>query len=105
LPDAGWIQLAHELLGRGELRLALRAFYLASLSHLGERNLVTLARFKSNREYEGELLRRAHALAAIPQLFSDNVSLFERVWYGSHDVTREMLDQVAGNLDRMKSTA
>jgi hypothetical protein len=105
LPDEGWIRLANELLSRGELRLALRAFYLASLAHLGERHLVTLARFKSNHEYEGELRRRAHALAAIPQLFSDNVSLFERVWYGTHDVTQEMLNQISGNLDQMKATA
>ena len=105
LPEQGWIQLAHELLGRGELRLALRAFYLANLSYLGQRNLVILARFKSNREYERELLRRAHVLAAIPQLFSDNVNAFERVWYGSHDVTPEMLRQVEGNLAQIKATA
>jgi hypothetical protein len=105
LPDEGWVQLARDLLGRGELRLALRAFYLASLSHLGQRNLVTLARCKSNREYERELLRRAHVLAAIPQLFSDSMNVFERVWYGSHDVTPEMLHQVEGNLAQMKATA
>jgi hypothetical protein len=105
LPEQGWIQLAHELLGRGELRLALRAFYLANLSYLGQRNLVILARFKSNREYERELQRRAHVLAGIPQLFSDNVNAFERVWYGSHDVTPEMLRQVEGNLAQIRATA
>jgi Domain of unknown function (DUF4129) len=105
LPDEGWVQLARDLLGRGELRLALRAFYLASLSHLGQRNLVTLARCKSNREYERELLRRAHVLANIPQLFSDSMNVFERVWYGSHDVTPDMLNQVEGNLAQMKATA
>jgi len=105
LPEQGWIQLAHELLGRGELRLALRAFYLANLSYLGQRNLVILARFKSNHEYERELQRRAHVLAGIPQLFSDNVNAFERVWYGSHDVTAEMLRQVEGNLAQIKATA
>src|SRR6266542_1590261 len=30
LPEDGWTKLARELLGRGEFRLALRAFYLAS---------------------------------------------------------------------------
>jgi len=62
LPEDGWIKLARELLDRGELRLALRAFYLAALAHLAARNLITLARYKSNRDYERELLRRGHAL-------------------------------------------
>jgi hypothetical protein len=50
LPEDGWMKLARELLERGEFRLALRAFYLATLAHLAERNLITLAKFKSNRE-------------------------------------------------------
>src|SRR5439155_10075990 len=62
LPEEGWITLARDLLSRGDLRLALRAFYLASLAHLAQRSLITLAHFKSNRDYERELNRRAHAL-------------------------------------------
>jgi len=34
LPEDGWTKLARELLERGEFRLAMRAFYLASLAHL-----------------------------------------------------------------------
>jgi cytochrome c-type biogenesis protein CcmH/NrfG len=33
LPEDGWSKLARELLAQGELRLATRAFYLASLAH------------------------------------------------------------------------
>ena len=36
LPEDGWLQLARELIERGELRLALRASYLAGLAHLGQ---------------------------------------------------------------------
>ena len=103
LPEDGWMALANELLGRGELRLALRAYYLATLAHLAERNLITLARFKSNHDYERELHRRGHVLAAALGLFSENLSVFERVWYGLHEVTPEMLRDFAGNVQRMKS--
>ena len=95
--------MARDLLNRGELRLALRAFYLATLAHLAERNLITLARFKSNRDYERELARRGHALAEVPVIFAQNVTTFERVWYGLHEVTPEMLQQFSGNVERMKT--
>jgi Domain of unknown function (DUF4129) len=105
LPEDGWIKLARELLNRGELRLALRAFYLAALAHLAERNLITLAKHKSNRDYERELLRRGHALADVPGLFSDSVMAFERVWYGRHGVSQDSLDEFARNVERIKAGA
>jgi hypothetical protein len=105
LPEDGWVRLARDLLARGELRLALRAFYLASLAALAERNLITLAKFKSNRDYERELLRRSHALAEVPQMFTENVSVFERVWYGLHDVTPELLDDFSRKVERIKTGA
>ncbi|HMJ89603.1 MAG TPA: DUF4129 domain-containing protein [Candidatus Acidoferrum sp.] len=103
LPEDGWLRLGIEMLERGDLRLALRAFYLASLAHLAERNLVTLAKFKSNRDYERELLRRSHALPEVAQLFSENVFTFDRVWYGLHDVTSDLLQRFRVNVERIKS--
>ena len=105
LPEDGWVRLAHDLLARGELRLALRAFYLASLAALAERSLITLAKFKSNRDYERELLRRGHALAEVPQVFTENVSVFERVWYGLHEVTPELLEDFSRKVERIKAGA
>jgi len=105
LPEDGWIKLARELLDRGELRLALRAFYLAALAHLAERNLITLARYKSNRDYERELLRRGHALAEVPDVFSQSVTAFEQVWYGRHEVTPRSLHEFAGQVERIKANA
>jgi len=102
LPEDGWMRLARELLGRGELRLALRALYLASLAALAERNLIALAKFKSNHDYERELRRRGHALQDVPRVFSENVSVFERVWYGFHDVTPQMLEEFSGNVERIR---
>jgi hypothetical protein len=102
LPVDGWTRLALELLERGELRLAMRAFYLSSLAHLAERDLVSIARFKSNRDYERELLRRSHALPDLTQTFSQNVSVFDRVWYGMHDINAELLQQFRGNVERIR---
>ena len=82
LPEDSWTKLARELLERGELRLALRAFYFASLAHLASRNLISIARFKSNRDYERELRRRGHSFPDLLPVFGDNLGSFERdlVW-------------------------
>jgi hypothetical protein len=105
LPEDSWMKLARDLLGRGELRLALRALYLASLAHLAKENVITLAKFKSNRDYEREVRRRGHTLAELPGLFAQNVSDFERVWYGLHQVTQDMVSDFARNVERMRSPA
>jgi hypothetical protein len=104
LPEDGWMQLARELLASGDLRLALRAYYLASLAHLADRNLIIIARYKSNRDYERELGRRAHSISAVLSVFSENVSTFDRVWYGLHEVTGDLLDAFAANVTRIKTS-
>ncbi len=103
LPEDGWTKLARELLERGELRLAMRAFYLASLAHLAERNLISLAKFKSNRDYELELRRRGHSFAGLLSVFGENVSVFDRIWYGMHEATRDLVQQFAINVEKIKT--
>ena len=104
LPVDGWTALALELLERGELRLAMRAFYFSSLAHLAERSLVNIAKFKSNRDYERELLRRSHALPNLTASFSDNVSIFDRVWYGRHAIDADLIQQFRGNVERIRES-
>jgi hypothetical protein len=103
LPVDGWTKLALELLERGELRLAMRAFYFSSLAHLAARSLVNIAKFKSNRDYERELLRRSHALPELTRTFSENVSVFDRVWYGMHEINADLLQQFRGNVERIRA--
>lgn len=105
LPEDGWTRLARELLARGEWRLALRAFYLASLAHLAGRHLISLAKFKSNREYERELRRRAHSLPELLANFGETVSVFDRVWYGRQEINGELVGQFATVVERIKSAA
>lgn len=103
LPEDGWTRLGRELMERGEYRLAMRAFYLASLAYLAGRNLISIARFKSNRDYERELGRRAHSFQTLRAIFGDNLLAFERVWYGMHAVNRDLVGQFASNLEKLKA--
>ena len=105
LPEGGWMKLAREMLERGELRLALRALYLASLAHLAERNFITIAKFKSNRDYERELLRRGHSFPELLATFGQNVSVFDRSWYGLHEVNADLVSEFAANVERIKGAA
>jgi hypothetical protein len=103
LPEDGWLKLAREMMDRGELRLALRALYLASLAHLGDRELIRIARYKSNRDYERELRWRARAVPDLQDVFAENVSIFDRVWYGAHDVTSDLLAHFQQNFERIRA--
>jgi hypothetical protein len=102
LPEDGWTKLARELLERGEFRLAMRAFYLASLAHLAQRNLISLARFKSNRDYERELRRRGHSFPDLLSVFDENLLAFERIWYGTHEATSALAGRFAANVDKIR---
>ena len=103
LPEDGWLQLARELVQSGQLRLALRASYLASLAHLGHRDFIRLARYKSNRDYDRELQRRARANPELLTAFDRNLDAFERAWYGEHPVTPETLGDFSKNLERIRA--
>jgi hypothetical protein len=103
LPALRWLAVAKELLAKGEVRLAMRALYFAALTHLAERNLLTIARSKSNREYETELKRRAHAFPDLIHCFCGNVTILERVWYGMHEIRRDMVHQFLANHKRIMS--
>jgi hypothetical protein len=103
LPEDGWLAMANDLMAQGDLRLALRAFYLAALAHLARREFIRLARFKSNRDYELELRRRARALPAITTAFSGTVREFDRAWYGAHEVTAEGLADFAAQVEQVRA--
>lgn len=102
LPEDEWLLLAREHLGKGELRFALRAFFFAGLAHLGGRELLTLARHKSNRDYARELRRRASDRAPLLAAFGDNIAAVERVWYGAHEIDRADLERFEHNLDAIR---
>ena len=93
-----WSSLARQYRAGGNLRLALRALYLASLAGLAEVGLIALGRGKSNRDYLGEIQRRARRLPHDFLLtFGSNIKLFEQSWYGNYPVTEEILDSFERN--------
>ena len=82
LPVDGWLDLAREQLARSEWRLAWRALHLALLARLAADGLVSLAKFKTNLDYERELRRRAITRQEIVTVFAARRRAFEAVWYG-----------------------
>jgi hypothetical protein len=86
LREDEWLLLAREQIAKGDERLAVRALFLATLAHLGERGLLKIARFKSNRDYRAELKVRSRNSGIIGEAFEENTTLFERVWYGIHQL-------------------
>ena len=102
LPGDEWVRLAAELASKGELRLAMRAYYLASLAMLASRQWVAIARHKSNRDYLRDIQKRAHALPELHIRFEGNVELFDRVWYGKHPVAPEQLGAFAASVSAIR---
>jgi len=104
LPEDGWIALAREHASRGELTLALRAAWLACLAHLGHRELIVISRHKTNRDYDRELRRRARDRSSLVSAFDQNLSSFERSWYGNHKVTSERFNHFESNLEQIRKS-
>jgi hypothetical protein len=109
MPESSWLLLAQELLAKGDCRLALRALYLAGLNYLSEKELVSVRRWKSGRDYRRELERRSHGHAFVdPNLapaFARNLFLFERGWYGRHAVDRAEVEAFAQGWEEIRRYA
>ncbi len=105
LPEDSWLALAQQMMEKGELRLALRALYLATLSVLAHQQLVRLAAAKSNRDYLLELTRRTRGQGNVPDYFRENIQLFEASWYGTHAVTPTILETMRANHYQVRTHA
>lgn len=103
LPEDSWLALAQQMIERGEMRLALRAIYLATLSVLAQQQLVRLGPAKSNRDFLLELTRRLRGNAPFLGFFRENINLFEASWYGTHPVTTAIIDTMRANHQQMRS--
>ena len=102
VPADRWIEAAREFAARGDLRAAARAVYLAMLSYLGERRLIAPARSKSNRDYLRELRRRTAENPEIPARFEAGLAGFERVWYGRHPATEDLVLTLHDEFTRLR---
>jgi len=101
LPEDEWMRLAQEQISKGQTRLAIRALFLAGLARLGERGLLKIARFKSNRAYRTELELRVRHRTRLREAFEENTSLFERVWYGLHEIGDDAVKHFMENYEKI----
>ncbi len=104
LPEDEWLRLAREALERGDLRLALRAAYLANLAWLGSAGFVAISRFKSNRDYEREVRLRSRSDEMV-SLLRSNREVFESAWYGDEEKTPADVEDMRRNLAKMRELA
>ena len=78
----------------------MRALFLATLAHHAQEGLVSLAKFKTNLDYESELRRRALNRTGLIEEFSGRRRQFEDVWYGaapaSDALVRDWLQRMEG---------
>jgi hypothetical protein len=100
LPMGGWLALAREQLDRGEWRLAWRALYLATLARLGSQGFLSLARSKTNLDYEREVRRRAWGQPDTVSWFAARRGGFEAVWYGRAVVEETQAREWLAELER-----
>lgn len=74
---------AEALARRGELRAAIRRAYIALLVELGDRKIISLAQYKTNRDYL-RAVREVEPLYGNVKQLTDS---FERHWYGLAQAT------------------
>ena len=80
-PDQSALDLLSEaeaLARRGELRAAIRRAYIALLVELGDRKIISLAQYKTNRDY----LRAVREIEPLYRNVKQLTDSFERHWYG-----------------------
>ncbi len=105
LPANRWIDLAKELMAKGDFRLAMRALYLATLSYLAQKELVTIEIYKSNRDYDRELQRRLSDQKDLITAFSETVALIDHVWYGMRKISLSDVESYFTEQERIMALA
>jgi hypothetical protein len=65
--------------------------------------LISIAKHKSNWEYDRELRRRARTQPDLLGAFDENVRAFERVWYGTHTIDQNRLSRFHSNLEQIRA--
>ena len=101
LPSDEWMKMGDDYLAKGDVRLALRAYVLATLSALAFVNVIRLARHKSNGDYGYEVQRGLRDRQELVDAFAQNMGQLERNWYGDHGVDQAALAVFRENLNRI----
>jgi hypothetical protein len=76
---------AEALARQGDIRAAIRKAYIALLVEMGDRKLISLAQYKTNRDY----LRAVRGLEPLYENLKGLTDSFERHWYGFASATED----------------
>jgi len=88
-----WLNMANHFLREGDLRHAVRAYYLGTLSHLAKTQMITIKSYKSNYEYELEIRRHARENPQLCEVFSQTIAFFNSVWYGDRSLKIQQVEE------------
>ncbi len=100
--DSEWARMALDFIAGGDMKSALRAFFMACLSTLSTKNILVLNRAKTNSDYYRELRRKMRRRPEIASVFHENLIVFEKVCYGKGDVDAEVLESFRKNYELLK---
>ncbi len=92
-----WISLANKLIENGDLKLALRALFFAGIQTLAKKNILSLAKYKSNNDYYRELQRRCHSMPIVVDAYLENMLVFDTIWYGDYPITEDLFNKFTRN--------
>ncbi len=98
LSAAQAMQRAQEFAQSGDHRLAVRYLYLSGLLLLEERGLLRYDRSRTNREY----LRSVQEHPQLALNLREVIEVFDRVWYGYHEIDEESYAQYVEQVNRLK---
>lgn len=87
-----------DALAAGNLKLAVRLYYLLLLKKLNEAEIISWKKDKTNRDYLDELFSRNYQYDEIRYL----TRAYEEVWYGDHAITRELFDKISMRFENVR---
>jgi hypothetical protein len=87
--------LLAKALAEGNLKLAVRLYYLGLLKKLNERGVIVWKKDKTNRDYLSELFSKGYHYEEVKKL----TYAYELVWYGEHTLTPASFQRIIANFE------
>lgn len=94
--DVDYLSLVNQAVKSGELKFAIRYYFLAYLQQLNKEQIIEFNPDKTNREYRYEI-----ADIKMRNEFDVLSRIFEYCWYGERDLTEEQFNHAAVNFKQV----
>jgi hypothetical protein len=89
--------LLESTIASGNLRLAIRLYYLGLLKKLNEAGIINWQKEKTNKDYLFEIYKRNSYYDEVKLL----TNAYERVWYGEHSLNKDTFEKLANNFQTL----